>query len=101
MHRNLRPQLVARGAQLLLDIAVGWIQLGGGFVFDEGFVELRDGGEPAASRIVILRRAELRTLERDPGVDVVWIQADGSGVLHDRAVVVLPPFGIPALPQSG
>ena len=101
MHRNFRPQLVARSAQLLLDIAVGWIQLDGGFVFDEGFVELRDGGEAAASRIMILRCAELRPFERNAGVDVVRIQADGSGVLHDGAVEVLPPFGVAALPEGG
>src|SRR5439155_19377079 len=100
MHRNFRPKLVARGAQLLLDVAVGWIQLGGGFVFDKGFVELHGGDEPAASRIVILRRAELRTLERDPGVDVVWTQADGPGVLHDRTVVGLLRFGAAVRPDG-
>src|SRR5213078_4358911 len=39
MHGDLRPKLVPGGAQLLFDIAAGGIQFGGGFIFDQRFVE--------------------------------------------------------------
>ena len=47
---DLRAQLVARRAQLLVDVAARRVQLGGELVFDERLVELADGREPAAAR---------------------------------------------------
>ena len=46
---DLGAQLVARRAQLLVDVAVGRVQLGGELVLDQRLIELAGGREAAAA----------------------------------------------------
>ena len=48
-HGNLRAQLIAGGAELLVDVAIRRIQFGGELVLDERFVELTGGAETASA----------------------------------------------------
>jgi hypothetical protein len=50
---------------------------------------------------VIHRRAQLRSLEREPRVGVVWFEANDSGVFGDRRVVLLTPLGFASAAQRG
>src|SRR5581483_6295359 len=94
-------QLVARRAQLRVDVATPGIQLGRELVFCERQVELAGGGESSALREMILRGAQLRALERGARADIVGMEADGLGEFDDREVVVLTAFGCLSPPERG
>ena len=48
---------------------------------------------------MVLRCAQLRTVQRQPRVRVVWVQADGFCVLDDRDVVVPALLGVATAAQ--
>ena len=70
-------------------------------ILDQRLIEFAGRREPAAALEVILRRAQLRAIEREARVHVLRVQPHRLGVLDDRAVVVLPPLGVAAAAQRG
>ena len=92
---DLGAQLRAQRAQLVLDVAVGRVQLGGELELDQRLFGLAGGGVPAAAVEVVLRGAQLGAIERQADGAVVGPGPGGLRVLDDGQVVVLLLLGDP------
>ena len=80
--------------QLVFDVAVGRVQLGGDFVFDEGLIQFARGREAAAAGEMLLRRAQFGALERQPRVGVGGTHPNRFRVFDDGEIEVLTPLGV-------
>jgi len=90
---DLRSQLRADVAQRGVDVAAGRVHFRRDLVFDQRLVELAGRFEPAGTRHVILRGAELDALQHQQQCPVVGVSLERRGVFGDRPVVVLRLFG--------